>query len=75
MVFTHTTLVIILLISLWTLPWKGLALWKAAQRDDKMWFIILLVVNTLALLEIFYIFFIANRTSVDVLEKSEAKRS
>jgi len=46
----------ILLIGLWTLPWKGVALWKAARRREKSWFISLLVLNTLAVLEILYIF-------------------
>ena len=46
----------IVLIALWTLPWKGVALWKAAQRKEMKWFVVLLIVNTLALLEIFYLF-------------------
>jgi len=50
---------ILLLIVLWTLPWKGYALWLAARLNQKWWFIILLVVNTLAILEIIYIFLIA----------------
>ena len=49
-------LFLIILIFIWTLPWKGWALWKAARTDDKIWFIILLIVNTLGVLEILYIF-------------------
>jgi len=41
---------------LWALPWKGVALWKAARNTHKKWFIALLVLNTLAVLEIIYIF-------------------
>ncbi|MDO8743171.1 MAG: DUF5652 family protein [Candidatus Azambacteria bacterium] len=48
---------IIWLILLWTLPWKGIALWKAAKNEHKKWFIALLVINTLAILEIIYIFY------------------
>ncbi|MBI3573570.1 hypothetical protein HY090_00785 [Candidatus Kaiserbacteria bacterium] len=44
------------LIALWTLPWKGYALWLAARNNQPWWFIILLVMNTLAILEIIYIF-------------------
>ncbi|MBI4085436.1 MAG: hypothetical protein HY432_02965 [Candidatus Liptonbacteria bacterium] len=47
---------VILAIMLWTLPWKGVALWKAANRKEKWWFIALLVINTFAILEIVYIF-------------------
>jgi len=42
---------------LWVLPWKGVALWKAAKNNDKWWFVVLFVINTMALLEILYIFF------------------
>jgi hypothetical protein len=51
----------LILATLWTVPWKGVALWKAARRGDTIWFIALLVVNTLALLEILYIFVFSKR--------------
>ena len=44
------------LLALWTVPWKGWALWIAARNRHKWWFIVLLIVNTLAILEIIYIF-------------------
>ena len=47
---------IIVLIVLWVLPWKGVALWKAAKNGSKKWFIALLILNTLGILEILYIF-------------------
>ena len=43
-------------IALWTIPWKGYALWKSARQSEKWWFIALLLVNTLGILEILYIF-------------------
>ncbi len=52
---------LIFLIVLWTLPWKAIALWKAARAGDKAWFIVMLVINTLAVLEIFYIFIFSKR--------------
>tara|TARA_Y100000310_G_C19997328_1_gene496834 strand:+ start:112 stop:306 length:195 start_codon:yes stop_codon:yes gene_type:complete len=48
-------------VVLWTLPWKAVALWKAAKRGEKKWFIALLIFNTLAILEILYIFFFSKR--------------
>ena len=44
--------------AIWVMVWKGLALWRAAERRERNWFIILLVLNTLGLLEIIYLFFI-----------------
>lgn len=40
----------------WALVWKGMALWKAAHREQKWWFVAFLVVNTLGILEILYIY-------------------
>ncbi|MDP2598554.1 MAG: DUF5652 family protein [Candidatus Liptonbacteria bacterium] len=51
----------VLAIALWSLPWKGVALWKAVGLRDKAWFIVLLVVNTVGVLDIIYIFVIARR--------------
>ena len=51
----------IVLVAVWTLPWKGIALWKAARLDDKKWFVALLILNTLAILEILYIFIFSKR--------------
>ena len=45
------------MLILWTLPWKGVALWRAAEKKQKNWFIVLFVLNTAALLEIAYIFY------------------
>ncbi len=52
---------ILILLILWAIPWKGWALWKSARRNDKGWFIVLLVINTLAILEILYIFIVSKR--------------
>ncbi|MDP3725696.1 MAG: DUF5652 family protein [bacterium] len=50
---------VFIVAALWVLPWKGYALWSAAKLSHKWWFIILLVINTLAILDIIYIFFVA----------------
>lgn len=62
---------LIWLILLWTLPWKGVALWKAARNEHKWWFIALLVLNTMAILEIIYIFFFSGKKGT--VEKKEEK--
>jgi len=41
----------------WTIIWKGIALFKAAQNSQKIWFIVMLLANTVGILEIIYIFF------------------
>jgi hypothetical protein len=41
---------------LWSIFWKGLALWHAGMRREAWWFVILFIVNTLGILEIVYLF-------------------
>ena len=48
---------VVAVLLIWTLIWKGLALWKAARLVQPIWFVVLLVVNTAGILEILYIFF------------------
>lgn len=58
---TPETTTFLILTALWTLPWKGYALWRSARIGDTWWFVALLVLNTLAILDIIYIFLIAPR--------------
>jgi len=68
--FTQNEL-IVFLIAIWTIPWKGVALWKSARLNDKWWFIAILVINSLALLEIFYIFIFSKRKTKNISEEKE----
>lgn len=49
--------VFIAFIAIWNIVWKGLALWRSSKKDQKYWFIVLLVINTMGLLEIIYLVF------------------
>ena len=60
--------VLAVVIMLWSFAWKGLALWKSAQRSQKYWFVGLLFINTLGILDIIYIFFVAKSSKVEVVE-------
>lgn len=45
----------------WSLAWKGVALWKAARNNQMYWFAALMVVNTVGILEIIYIYVFAQK--------------
>jgi len=47
---------VIIILALWTIPWKGWALWKSARRGQSAWFVMMFLFNSLAILEILYIF-------------------
>lgn len=55
---------VLVIISFWVIFWKGLALWKSAGKKQLAWFIILLIINTIGILEIVYIFYL-NRWDID----------
>lgn len=61
MMFSGPVLVGVILLSIWSVIWKGIALWKAARLSHKNWFIALLLLNTMGILEIIYIFLIAKK--------------
>ena len=63
----------LILAMVWVLPWKGYALWTASRRDHKRWFIALLILNTFAILDIFYIFYIAKKTPRDFINAFKSK--
>ncbi len=50
---------------IWSFVWKGLALWRAVKEDSRGWFVALLVVNTLGILEIFYLFVFSKKKGID----------
>ncbi|MFA6386776.1 MAG: DUF5652 family protein [Candidatus Paceibacterota bacterium] len=58
---------------LWVLPWKGYALWTASQKRSKRWFIVLLIVNSFAILDIIYIFYFAKKTPKDIVNVFKSK--
>lgn len=59
----------VILIIAWTLPWKIIALWRAAKRGEKVWFIVLLVMNSLAILDILYIYVFSRRSVLDKIKE------
>lgn len=53
-----TLLFILFLVAMfWSIVWKGIALWKSARNGHKGWYIAILILNTLGILEIIYLIF------------------
>lgn len=55
---------VVIILSIWQLFWKGLALWKSSQFKQRNWFValfILVVLNDLGLLSLIYLFFFAKK--------------
>ena len=42
---------------IWTIYWKYHAIWYAVKHEEKWWFLAFLVINTLGILEILYLYY------------------
>lgn len=51
--------VFFLILYIWSLVWKGIALWNASKNNQKHWFIAILVLHTVGILELVYLFVFA----------------
>jgi hypothetical protein len=61
-IITSHWLSLLIVLALWELIWKGLALWRAAKNHQLAWFVVMLILNTAGILEIIYlILFSKNR--------------
>ena len=58
--------ILILILMIWTFVWKVYAVWISVKHDHKKWFLALLILNTVGILEIFYIFKIAKKSWAEV---------
>lgn len=61
------SLFLFVLLMIWTIIWKGLALWRSAKQGRKIWFIIFLIVNTLGILEILYLFIFSRNKKEELI--------
>lgn len=60
---------LVLILGVWTLFWKAMALWRAARKSHRVWFVIFMIVNTAGILELIYLFVITKAKSTDLLSK------
>lgn len=64
---------LVALIVIWSLAWKGFAMWKAgAVKKNPYWFGALLILNTYGIVDILYIFLFSEWKKIKK-EKTEEK--
>ena len=62
--------IIIIPLAIWSLFWKALALWHSARRGNAIWFVVLLLVNTLGILDIIYLIIAGKLKTGELFNKS-----
>jgi len=60
------------ILIVWSLIWKGLALWKAAREGSKVWFVVLLVLNTAGILDILYLYVFSSKKELETEQKDQS---
>jgi len=62
---------LISLISVWSIIWKIIALWKSARSNDRGWFLVVLLVNLAGIIEIVYLFYFAkDKLTIDKIKSN-----
>lgn len=57
------------LLMVWSLIWKGFALYRAGSNRSPGWFVVLMFVNTLGILEILYLSIFSRRRKREMNER------
>lgn len=62
--FLNDNIWLIVSIAVFDYVLKAVALWIAARKGAKAWFIVLLILNTIGILPLFYIFYFSKQDKV-----------
>ena len=54
--YMHWLVIFMVVATVWSGVWKGIALWRAGRNNHLVWYICIFIFNTLGILEIIYIF-------------------
>lgn len=65
---------LIVIIVIWDLIWKCLALWKSARRNQPIWFVILLLVISVGILPIIYLTIYEKKNKPPIPQKKAVKK-
>lgn len=57
MVIPSWVLVLLVIVGIWEVVWKGIGLWVSAENKHKGWFIAILIVNSIGILPLIYLVF------------------
>lgn len=52
---TVTGLLLLLVLLTWSLIWKGFGLWYSAKKGNKIWFVVILIINSAGIIPIIYL--------------------
>lgn len=66
--------IIWVLVIIWDVVWRGIAMWRTAQQKKKIWFVVLLLINSVGILPLIYLLFIEKGEVFGKKKKSKKKK-
>jgi hypothetical protein len=74
--FSPWLLVLIVVIAIWDLIWKGIALWRSGRNNHLGWFVVILIVNTVGILPLVYLIWFdkSKKTEKKTIQKKVVKK-
>ncbi|MCK5107321.1 MAG: hypothetical protein KAQ83_01215 [Nanoarchaeota archaeon] len=62
-------------VVIWSAIWKGIALWKCGRRNQIVWFVLILILNTAGILPILYLLFFQRKPKKVIMAKRPVKKA
>lgn len=65
---------LIIVIGVWEMIWKFMAMWRASKNNSVAWFIVLGILNTIGILPILYIYVFGKKKKISAGKPRKRKR-
>ena len=66
-------LTFLVVVAIWELVWKAIALWKCGRNNHLIWFIFILILNTAGILPIVYLLFFQGKSVKQAVVKKKKR--
>jgi len=64
---------VLIILIIWSVIWKGIALWKCGKQNQLTWFVVLLILNTGGILPIIYLLFFQKSKKTAKVKKKKKR--
>ena len=70
---TALILTILMIVAIWDLVWKAIAMWKSARNNQLVWFIFIIIINSAGILPIIYLLFFSKKKEIQKSMKQKRR--
>lgn len=66
--------VVLLIVAIWDIVWKLLAMWRASKRNEPVWFVLIMIINSMGIVPILYLIFTKEPKKENVKKKNRRNK-